>query len=417
MASRVNEKLRKQFEMQNNIDVKYAFDLPYTMDGRLEVTLFSYLASNETQTDAFLNEIWNKLGRFANNGGSVFSNAQSIRRMIKSELLKLFPTFKEKCLENDDYCWPIVEKIMRSVLALSLAASRTPSSPGQYLAYHMDTMLGEKSYLSQSTKWPYNGPFNKMPDNLTLELNKYFMDVAFESSNGKLSEVSILDLPGFGSMFHSFTKKDACESSPWSYQLNMALYNELTKRHNLTWSEAWKWNLLDNCRELVHQWGEYVKDPELNPFPPSVLNNTFFNFTRHIKEDMTTFLETQRISTQNTNESYWSDVATKVFSEANSNTYVEKNGYYDRLIMDCVFKEPLLSHEPNQYGGCRDFYDSLTSNGLCQSFNGIVASQMWKENWKNSEIMQTFSKGFGGFEPQTKLFRGIGRSEGMYMNL
>ena len=405
MASRVNKNLREQIEMQNNTDVTYAFRSQNQKD---EVAMFSYLASNKTQTDAFLNEIWNRFGKFADNDGNVFGTAQSIRETIKYELLDKL-TFKKECKVSDD-CWPIVERIMRSVLALSLVASQPPNSPGQYLTYHIERILGEDSYLSQSTDWLYS-TFEEKPDDLTLELNKYFINVTHELSNGKLSDVSILDVPGFGSMFHSFKKP--CEKSPWSLQLNMAIYNQLMKMSNFTWSEAWNWDLFYDCSGLVYQWGEYMKDQESNPFPPSEINNTFFNYTKYIEEDMTTFLESQAISSQNTNASYWSNIATKEFSETNSESYVEENGYYDRLIMDCVFKGPLASHEPNLSKGCGDFYNKLTSNGLCQSFNGIEASQLWKENERKSEILQTFSRVFSESQQNTEQFRGIGHSEGM----
>ena len=334
--------------------------------------------------------------------------ARKIAGKISFELANKVNFSEGECLVTYD-CWPILEKIKKSVLALLLVGTQTPTSPGQYLAYHMERMLGEESYMSQSIMWPYV-PFDTKPDDQTLALNKYFMNVAHELSNGKLSEISILDVPGFGSMFHPFKK--SCSSydysqPPWSLQLNMAIYNQLIKKYNFSWS--WKDDLRSNCEDLAYHWEQYMKDPEANPFPPTVINNTFFNYTKYIKEDMTTFLETQTISTQNTNESYWSDLATKVFSETNSKTHVQENGYYDRLIMDCVFKEPLLSHEPNLSRGCGDFYPKLTSNGLCQSFNGIEASQMWKEN---SEIIQSFSKVFGGFQPHPKLFRGTGNSEG-----
>ena len=101
----------------------------------------------------------------------------------------------------------------------------------------------------------------------------------------------------------------------------------MIKKFNLSWSDDWKPQLEDDCKDLVQQWGEYMKDPESNPFPPSVLNNTVFNYTKYIKKDMTTFLETQTISTRNTNASYWSDLGIKVFSETNSKANVEENGY------------------------------------------------------------------------------------------
>ena len=414
MATIVNKNLKEQVETQNTIDVYgYFFES--------EVKLFSYLASNKTQTDEFLNEMWNKYGKFANNGSSVLNYGYSISQLIKSELLNITDSFEGECLTDD--CWSIVERIMRSIYVLSYVASQTPSSPGQYLAYHINTILGEDSYLSPSTDWPFY-PFETKPDDLTLELNKFFMDMALELSNSKLSEVSILDVLGFGSMFHSFSKipdifslfgdkKYSCSNSPWSLQLNMVIYNQMIKKFNLSWSDDWKPQLEDDCKDLVQQWGEYMKDPESNPFPPSVLNNTVFNYTKYIKKDMTTFLETQTISTRNTNASYWSDLGIKVFSETNSKANVEENGYYDRLIMDCVFKGPLASHKPNLSEGCGEFYNKLTSNGLCQSFNGIETSQVWKENKRKTEILQTFSKVFGESQQNPKQFRGTGHSEGM----
>jgi hypothetical protein len=251
VATIVNKNLKEQVETQNTIDVyDYFFES--------EVKLFSYLASNKTQTDEFLNEMWNKFGKFANNGSSVLNYGYSISQLIKSELLNKTDSFEGECLT--DNCWRTVERIMRSVYALSYVASQTPSSPGQYLAYHINTILGEDSYLSPSTDWPFY-PFETKPDDLTLELNKLFMDVALELSNSKLSEVSILDVLGFGSMFHSFSKipdifalfgvkKYSCSNSPWSLQLNMAIYNQMMKKYNLSWSDDWKPRLEDDCKDL-----------------------------------------------------------------------------------------------------------------------------------------------------------------------
>ena len=81
--------------------------------------------------------------------------------------------------------------------------------------------------------------------------------------------------------------------------------------------------------------------------------------------------------------------------------------------MDCVFKGPLASHKPNLSEGCGEFYNKLTSNGLCQSFNGIETSQVWKENKRKTEILQTFSKVFGESQQNPRQFRGTGHSEGM----
>ena len=87
--------------------------------------------------------MWNKFGKFANNGSSVLNYGYSISQLIKSELLNKTDSFEGECLTDD--CWSIVERIMRSIYVLAYVASQTPSSPGQYLAYHINTILGEDS--------------------------------------------------------------------------------------------------------------------------------------------------------------------------------------------------------------------------------------------------------------------------------
>ena len=64
------------------------------------------------------------------------------------------------------------------------------------------------------------------------------------------------------------------------------------------------------------------------------------------------------------------------------------------------------------FGGCTSFDYSLTSNGLCHTFNGIEMSHLLIQKWKFTEINKAFQNVFKNFSRQTKTFRGIGRSEG-----
>ena len=58
------------------------------------------------------------------------------------------------------------------------------------------------------------------------------------------------------------------------------------------------------------------------------------------------------------------------------------------MIIDCAFKENLLRKKlPDSIGGCEDFHLSLTTNGMCYTFNGKDTSELWK----TSQIMDTFS--------------------------
>ena len=67
---------------------------------------------------------------------------------------------------------------------------------------------------------------------------------------------------------------------------------------------------------------------------------------------------------------------------------MKKRGVYDKSIIDCAFKENLLRRKfPDTVGGCEDFHPSLTTNGMCYTFNGKNTAELWK----SSEIMTTFS--------------------------
>ena len=72
------------------------------------------------------------------------------------------------------------------------------------------------------------------------------------------------------------------------------------------------------------------------------------------------------------------------------------------MIIDCEFRENLLKKKlPDEIGGCEHFHPSLTTNGLCYTFNGQDTTELWK----TSEIMTTFSKILSS-KPVIKTFGG-----------
>ena len=158
----------------------------------------------------------------------------------------------------------------------------------------------------------------------------------------------------------------------------------------------------------------YMNDSKANDFPPDVQNNTLLNFTNHIKEDMSTFLLTNTASFPNliSNTTIWSGIAKTLSNETNSENMVRYHGNYDKLIIDCGFQQPLMSHKFDGDNGCTDFAPVLTDNGLCYSFNGIETSKVWSQALKDSEILQSFSTVFGTTDKQTINFSGIGHSQG-----
>lgn len=371
-----------------------------------EIEVFAKLATNETQSKFFLDAMWKEFGNYTDKW------TWEIQSMIIDQLTtELNDTTTEECSKTDD-CWMIVEKIMRSIYTLTYLASEPPKSPGHYIAYHIDRILGPNSYFSQNQRWPQGAskPFKKQPGELTLLFDKYLMNVTSELSQGKIKNISILDLPAFGFMSDAFEAN--CFEMPWPNQINMATYHQFL---SAKWSTKWYREIIIECKGLSRNWRDYVIEstPETSKYPPTLRKNIFFNFTEHIKKDMPTYLASyaasfQTISNPNTNSTMWNKVAKRVFFRTNPDDFMTTNGYYDKLIIDCAFKEPLMRHKPDMAEGCLDFYNSLTSNGLCYTFNGIDSSNIWKD----AEIIQAFNKVFGQQKNEEKKFRGIGQSEG-----
>ena len=178
---------------------------------------------------------------------------------------------------------------------------------------------------------------------------------------------------------------------------------------------------VDNeCNILNHAWVYYMHyNRSESNFPPYLEDNVSFNFTNYIKEDMKTFLAVYAASFLTVGkaeaiEAIFKNAAKNIFSDIISENDVaptKLNGsfrYYDKLIMECVYQKPLMTHEADVINGCLDFHPILTSNGLCHSFNGIETANMWFD----SEIIQSFDAVFGRFQNFKKQFRGIGPSEG-----
>ena len=114
---------------------------------------------------------------------------------------------------------------------------------------------------------------------------------------------------------------------------------------------------------------------------------------------------------QNTTMTFWKNLAKKSFQNLHE-ALSANTGYYDNLIMDCVFREPLQGHKPSFVKSCGTLYHSLSSNGLCHSFNGYSVSKLWKD----SRIVQSFGSVFEGSKEEDKKFRGIGSAEGKKTN-
>ena len=69
-----------------------------------------------------------------------------------------------------------------------------------------------------------------------------------------------------------------------------------------------------------------------------------------------------------------------VFGVTMDNNFVKNNGLFDKLFIDCSFKEPFLMNGKTFSGKCDHFQRTLTSNGLCMSFNSFSPSHTWKNS-------------------------------------
>ena len=108
----------------------------------------------------------------------------------------------------------------------------------------------------------------------------------------------------------------------------------------------------------------------------------------------------------------WKETAKKAFNLTNSDHFVKKRGVYDKIIIDCAFREDLRRRKnPDHDGGCEGFHPSLTTNGMCHTFNSKNPSDLWK----SSEMITTFTNLFQPHSSKNnKTFGGSRTVQGNY---
>ena len=228
-----------------------------------------------------------------------------------------------------------------------------------------------------------------------------------EMSSGTLRDISILDLPAFGSHITNLDELQQSESN-WPNELNFAIYNKFK-------NSTERASAFSQYKRLIGLWKLYLENGNEDgniPFPPDIEPNPF-NFTQHIKKDFSTFLKVYEGSypTALTKSSdVWSETAKDIFDQTLKPSLIKKIGLYDKVIMDCSFKEKLMKRAgtvTNLSGGCKYFERTLTSNGFCYSFNGLGPSNIWR----NSTVVQAFDETFSTTYSSHD-FGGTGPNEG-----
>ena len=130
---------------------------------------------------------------------------------------------------------------------------------------------------------------------------------------------------------------------------------------------------------------------------------TFLNFTLIILGSFHSAMKSSQL--------IWRETAKKLFNHTNDDHFVKRKGTYDKVIIDCAFRENLQRKKtPEPEGGCNGFHPSLTTNGICYTFNGKNISDLWKD----SEMISTFAKVFPQLTNNNKTFGGSRTVQGNF---
>ena len=145
-------------------------------------------------------------------------------------------------------------------------------------------MLGPYFGDIGGNEWPHS-PLHKDPTALAKDFNQLLTKLTYEMSTGILKNVSLLDLPAFGSTIGTL-KKDLKRQFIWPTKVNFELF-KANPGVNRT-------RVFESYKSLTDDWLNYMEQLDKihhqNYFTPEMKNNKFFNFTQYVKDDMKTFL-------------------------------------------------------------------------------------------------------------------------------
>ena len=270
------------------------------------------------------------------------------------------------------------------------------STAGLFLANNYQA-LGPYFGNVDGHNWP-NDPLTKTPSPLEYAFHERMVQMTKLMSPRKLSNVSLIDLPAFGSHL-AWVKKQHKREPNWPTEMNFAIRNKSEK--NLP-------ELFKTYKTMLKNWETYMikvywKDP-MATFTPEMKVNQFLSFTDHVKADLSTFLTAIHGSFKTASEQtlpIWKKVANNLFDATHTSNDLSRKGQYDKVIMQCGFREDVSKKKHfNLKGGCDSFHPTLTTNGMCYSFN----SENVSNTWKSSNITNTFSNMFP-LKQSEKLFR------------
>jgi hypothetical protein len=257
---------------------------------------------------------------------------------------------------------------------------------GLFLANHY-SFIGPYFGSTDGPNWPHT-PLSKEPSLQESYLHKEMMRITEVLSIGKQMNISILDLPAFGSKIAHLEWQHK-RISNWPSEVSFSVLDEM----NVPLQTAF-----ENYKILIDHWKSYMQKIFLKDlsarFSPEMENNYLFDFTKYIREDMKAFLIAHHGSVLMASKEtlpIWGQVADESFNQTRREYSSSKVGHYDKLVMQYAFKQNILRKEQDDYdGGSELFTPTLTTNGLCYSFNSENYSSVWKE----SEVTNTFTELF-----------------------
>ena len=208
---------------------------------------------------------------------------------------------------------------------------------GTFVAAHHST-LGPYYGDVGGHNWPHSS-FVKQPSQSEIAFNLKMVQTIETMSNGKIKNVSLLDLPAFGSTI-PWLEKNHRRQSNWTIEINFELLKEIDGNH-VEFFEEYK-NLLDDWKNYLLM--VFKNNPNAR-FTQTMEKNKFFNFTRYIHADLKTFLiatHGSQLNPARNSSLVWREAAQNIFENLKDASSVLENGLYDKLIMECAFRRDLL---------------------------------------------------------------------------
>jgi hypothetical protein len=277
------------------------------------------------------------------------------------------------------------EKVRRIILQLLMMEwgilELGDLAAGIFLANH-NSMVGPYFGSTDGPNWPHT-PLSKEPSLQESYLHKEMMRITEVLSKGKLKNISILDLPAFGSKIAHLERRHK-RISNWPNEVNFAIRDEVNVSLPITF---------EKYKLLIDHWKSYMNDSSAR-FSPEMKYSYLFDFTKYIKKDMKTFLIALHGSFLTASREAvptWRQVADESFNQTRSEHRSGKVDLYDKLVMQYAFKQNIYTKQQQDYdGGSELFTPTLTTNGMCYSFNGQNSSGVWKA----AKVTNTFAELF-----------------------